>query len=137
MKSSLPVQQSVALPSTNSLYIEQLYIAHFNWLTAWLSRKITCKALAADFAQETFCRLLSKKTLEELKQPRAFLSTSALRIMIDAKRRKVIEQQYLTHYYYHHGEQATSLSEEALAIISESLLHIITMLDNLQGVKLS
>ncbi len=117
--------------SKNNQTISQLYDEHHGWLFSWLSRKVGCAEQAADFAQDTFCRLLMAKSLTELKKPRAFLTTTATRILVDASRRKQVERQYLEHYYYYHGEQACVINEENLAIITESLLHIIAMLDAL------
>jgi RNA polymerase sigma factor (sigma-70 family) len=113
---------------------EQLYVEHHRWLFSWLCKKVGCVEQAADFAQDTFCRLLTAKSLTELKQPRAFLTTTATRILVDACRRKQVEQQYLEHYYYYHGEQASVISEENLAIITESLLHIIALLSDLPAI---
>ena len=115
----------------NSQNVKNLYTEHHGWLFSWLCKKVGCVEQAADFAQDTFCRLLTAKSLTELKTPRAFLTTTATRILVDASRRKQVEQQYLEHFYYYHGEQANVISEENLAIITESLLHIITMLDDL------
>lgn len=126
--SSMPIGTKLC---QNNKELGQLYVAHHNWLFTWLSKKTGCTEQAADFAQDTFCRLLTNKSLAELKQPRAFLTTTAMRILIDASRRKQVEQQYLKHYYFYHGEQASIINEESLAIITESILHIIAMLDSL------
>lgn len=118
-------------PNQNNQDLAQLYVEHHSWLFSWLSKKVGCAEQAADFAQDTFCRLITAKSLSELKQPRAFLTTTATRLLVDASRRKQVEQQYLKHYYYYHGEQTQIINEENLAIITESLLHIIAMLNNL------
>ena len=44
--------------STAGQQLHQLYSAHHGWLTAWLRRRLGCSHNAADFAQDTFMRLL-------------------------------------------------------------------------------
>ena len=48
----------------------QLYLDHHGWLQGWLSRRMGCTQNAADLAQDTFVRLLSKeRDLTPLRDP--------------------------------------------------------------------
>lgn len=53
---------------------------HHRWLLQYVQRQLRNRADAEDTAAETFCQLLSARVdPESLEQPRAFLSTAALR----------------------------------------------------------
>ena len=112
--------------------ISDLYCEHHGWLFGWLSRKLGCAHNAADLAQDTFARILNaRESVASLREPRAFLSTTARRLIIDQVRRKHIENAYL---------QELALTAEALEgyqspehILStlEALEHIAFMLEGL------
>lgn len=112
--------------------ISDLYCEHHGWLFGWLRRKLGCAHNAADLAQDTFARILNaRESVATLREPRAFLSTTARRLIIDQVRRKHIENAYL---------QELALTAEALEgfqspehILStlEALEHIAFMLDGL------
>lgn len=76
--------------------ISTLYSEHHSWLFGWLRRKLGCAHNAADLAQDTFTRILNaRESVATLREPRAFLSTTARRLIIDQARRKKIENAYL------------------------------------------
>lgn len=76
--------------------ITELYCEHHGWLFGWLRRKLGCAQNAADLAQDTFTRILNaRESVATLREPRAFLSTTARRLIIDQVRRKKIETAYL------------------------------------------
>ncbi|MCH4871470.1 sigma-70 family RNA polymerase sigma factor [Pseudomonas sp. TMW22091] len=76
--------------------ISALYSEHHSWLFGWLRRKLGCAHNAADLAQDTFARILNaRESVATLREPRAFLSTTARRLIIDQSRRKKIENAYL------------------------------------------
>ncbi|MQT55787.1 sigma-70 family RNA polymerase sigma factor [Pseudomonas sp. FSL R10-0399] len=112
--------------------ISDLYCEHHGWLFGWLRRKLGCAHNAADLAQDTFARILNARdSVASLREPRAFLSTTARRLIIDQVRRKHIENAYL---------QELALTAEALEgfqspehILStlEALEHIAFMLEGL------
>lgn len=112
--------------------ISNLYCEHHDWLFGWLRRKLGCAHNAADLAQDTFARILNaRESVASLREPRAFLSTTARRLIIDQVRRKHIENAYL---------QELALTAEALEgfqspehILStlEALEHIAFMLEGL------
>ncbi len=76
--------------------ITELNCEHHGWLFGWLRRKLGCAHNAADLAQDTFTRILNaRESVATLREPRAFLSTTARRLIIDQVRRKKIETAYL------------------------------------------
>lgn len=75
--------------------ITQLYGEHHGWLVGWLRKKVGCPHHAADLAHDTFVRIIGARDLLCLNEPRAYLTTTARRLMIDQARRRQIEQVYL------------------------------------------
>jgi RNA polymerase sigma factor (sigma-70 family) len=78
-----------------------LYRDHHTWLFGWLRRRLGCSHHAADMAHDTFERLLASRDrlceprLSSLKEPRAYLTTMAKRLLIDRSRRETLERSYL------------------------------------------
>ena len=82
----LPLQQAV----------QALYAEHHGWLFGWLRKKLGCPHNAADLSHDTFVRILtSREALGALREPRAFLTTTARHLIIDHARRRQIEDAYL------------------------------------------
>lgn len=76
--------------------VHELYCDHHGWLFGWLRRKLGCPQNAADLAHDTFTRILaSRDALGAIREPRAFLTTTAQRLIIDGARRRRIEDAYL------------------------------------------
>src|ERR1700712_1881523 len=76
--------------------VQELYCDHHGWLFGWLRKKLGCPQNAADLAHDTFTRILaSRDALGAIREPRAYLSTTAQRLIIDGARRKRIEDAYL------------------------------------------
>ena len=79
-----------------SIGIQVLYADHHSWLLGWLRRRLGCPHGAADVAQDTFLRILaSRDALLAMREPRAFLTTTAQRLLIDRARRQTLERTYL------------------------------------------
>lgn len=105
--------------------ISDLYCEHHGWLFGWLRRKLGCAQNAADLTQDTFARILkARESVATLREPRAFLSTTARRLIIDQARRKQIENAYL---------QELALTTEALEGF-QSPEHILTTLEALEQI---
>ncbi len=110
---------------------QALYLQHHGWLVARLRRKLGCAWDAADLAQSTFVRVLtaSGQRLEELAEPRAYLTTVAQRLLANHLRRRQIERAYL--------EALASLPEpvvpapEVRLMVLETLCAIDRLLDGL------
>ena len=78
--------------SASNARLEALYLSHHAWLRGWLWRRLGCPERAADFAHETFFRVLTRPGTETLEQPRAFLTCIATHLLIDDSRRARIER---------------------------------------------
>lgn len=110
---------------------QALYTDNHSWLYAWLCKKTGCTYKAEDVAHNAFLRLFSHTNLEGIREPKAFLTTTASRLMIDEARRKHVELRYLETYAYFHGDEAVAPSAEELVVITETLTAIVHMLEGL------
>lgn len=77
--------------------LQTFYLQHHGWLVARLRRKIGCPWDAADLAQSTFLRIWTApgQPLEQVAEPRAYLTTIAQRLLSNHLRRRQIERAYL------------------------------------------
>ncbi|MBB3102195.1 sigma-70 family RNA polymerase sigma factor [Azomonas macrocytogenes] len=80
---------------SDSKHLSDLYREHRPWLHSWLYRRLGCSESAADLVQDTFLRLLAKRSVPELTQPRAYLTTIAHGLFVNLLRRRQLEQAYL------------------------------------------
>ena len=110
--------------------ITELYVDHHSWLHGWLRKKLGCSQRAADLAHDAFIRVLTLAEPQNLKEPRAFLTTTATRLMIDAGRRRKIERAYLDALALH-ADEASIPSPEAIHAALQVLEKIAQMLEGL------
>ncbi|SAI13402.1 heme uptake regulator [Bordetella ansorpii] len=76
--------------------VETLYADHHGWLQRWLRHKLGDAHHAADLAQDTFVRIMaSRDALLGIREPRAYLTSTAKWLLVDRARRHAIEQAYL------------------------------------------
>jgi len=110
--------------------IHTLYLDHHAWLVGWLRTRLRQGDNAADLAQDTFVNILGKpERLQDLRQPRAWLSTVARALMIDRARRQRVERAYLDAVA---GlPDAETPSPETQFILLETLTRIDALLDGL------
>ncbi|WP_313624275.1 sigma-70 family RNA polymerase sigma factor [Achromobacter sp.] len=83
---------------SSDIAVQRLYDAHHGWLFGWLRRRLGNSADAADLAQDTFAGLLGacrRRAMPDLREPRAYLTTIAKRLIVDLYRRLALEQAYL------------------------------------------
>lgn len=110
--------------------INQLYQDNHQWLQGWLRAKLNCSEQAADFAQDTFMRILcgnnSLNQLSDIRESKSYLVTIANRIMVDNFRRKALEKSYLD--ALRQQNQISEISAEQRLIILESLQQLDNML---------
>ena len=110
--------------------VQHLYRSHHSWLVGWLYRRVQSRCDAADLSQETFLRLLSGAVeVDEVREPRAYLSTIARRLMINLYRRRSLERAYLDALASVPLEEA--LSAEHHAAVLEALNVVDAMLSGL------
>jgi len=110
--------------------VEALYIDHHNWLYQWLRRRLGNSCDAADIAQDTFMRLLTRQQKDQVKEPRAYLSTIARGLVVDHWRRRELEQAWLETLAA--LPEAEMPSPENHALLLEALRQIDQMLDSLK-----
>ncbi|OPA89822.1 RNA polymerase subunit sigma [Pseudomonas fluorescens] len=72
-----------------------MYSEHHGWLHGWLRKKLGCSQHAADLAHDAFIRVLMLAEPQNIQEPRAFLATTAGRLLIDGARRRRIEKAYM------------------------------------------
>ncbi len=115
----------------SSLAIAGIYSSHHGWLLRWLRGKLPCADQAADLAHDTFVRLLTapQTALPSLREPRAYLTTVAQRLLIDHYRRLSLEQAWLE--VLAQQPQLLMQSPEERLIILQALQRIDAMLDGL------
>lgn len=110
----------------------ELYSHHHGWLFGWLRRKLGCSHNAADLAQDTFARILaSRELLGSMREPRAFLTTTARRLVIDRARRQQIEEAYLRELALTAESLAGHQSPEEILLTLEALEQIAFVLEEL------
>ncbi|KGD89861.1 RNA polymerase sigma factor [Achromobacter sp. RTa] len=110
--------------------VRVLYVDHHRWLVGWLRKKLGCGHDAADIAQDTFQRLLAAPDCaDQLREPRAYLSTLAHGLAVDQIRRRRLERAYLDELACLPEPQAPS--PESRAILIETLCRVDRMLDGL------
>ncbi len=70
--------------------VHTLYRDHHSWLQGWLRKKLGNAFDAADLAQDTFLRVLTARDKgrdADLREPRAYLTTVAGRVLLNHYRR--------------------------------------------------
>lgn len=110
--------------------IRALYVDHHAWLLDWFRKRLRHGDNAADLAHDTFLHILGKpERLQELRQPRAWLSTVAHGLLVDRVRRQRVERAWLEAIA--HLPEAQVPSPETQLILLESLARIDALLDSL------
>jgi RNA polymerase sigma-70 factor (ECF subfamily) len=109
--------------------VRTLYCEHHGWLHGWLRRRLGDAHQAADLAHDTFLRLLARDEPVQAREPRAFLTTVAQRVLFNHYRRQQLERAYLEALAQ--MPQAFSMSPEERALLLEALDEIDRRLDGL------
>lgn len=115
----------------NHAMVGHLYAEHYGWLLGWLWRRLGSSERAADFAQDAFCRLLSVPDISVVRQPRAFLTTTARRLIIDDARRHKVEAAWLDVCRQLNLAGAIAPPAESHLEVIETLTAIVHMLEGL------
>ncbi|MGY1489107.1 sigma-70 family RNA polymerase sigma factor [Methylobacillus pratensis] len=119
-------------PASPHASFGELYQAHHGWLVNLLRRKLSCNHQADDLAQDTFTRILSSRSeIAEIKEPRAFLTTVAKRLLANHYQRQTLEQAYLQALAVMPEPEA--VSPEQRLLILQTLHEIDEMLDGLSA----
>jgi RNA polymerase sigma-70 factor (ECF subfamily) len=116
-----------SVAGANSLH--SLYANHHGWLLDRLHRKLRNACDAADLTQDTFTRAFIAGGIENIREPRAWLTTIARNLLLAHYRRRSLERAYL--------DVLAALPEpiapapEHQALILEAVHEIDAMLDGL------
>jgi len=117
------------MPAPDHSALHLLYREHNGWLKSWLRARLGNASDAADLAQDTFVRLLASRDIEQIREPRTYLSAIARALMIDKFRRRALEQAYCEALALH--PEPMDISPEKRLLILETLVAIDSMLDGL------
>lgn len=110
--------------------VGQLFAGHHGWLLQRLHARLRNQADAQDLAAETFVRVLvGPAPAGGIREPRAFLSTIAKRLLFSFWRRRDLEQAYLDALALQ--PEALAPSPEERAVLLETLAHVANALDGL------
>jgi RNA polymerase sigma-70 factor (ECF subfamily) len=102
--------------------VSTLYTDHHGWLQGWLRKKLGDVHQAADLAQDTFMRLLARDEPVQAREPRAFLTTVAQRVLANHYRRQQLERAYLEALAQ--APQSFAISPEERALLLEARAEI-------------
>lgn len=120
MPNSLSVHQSLA---------HDFYLEHNKWLTGWLRKKMSCVFDASDIAQDAMIKVIYHQDITSIQEPRAYLTTTATRLIIDMVRKRNLEAAYVEALSYQQYEVAASPDHISEAV--EMLNQIAQMLEGL------
>lgn len=109
--------------------ITMLYSDHHGWLRGWLRRRLGDAHQAADLAHDTFMGLLARDEPVAAREPRAFLTTVAQRVLANHWRRQQLERAWLEALATQ--PEPFEVSPEDRAIVLETLVEVDRMLDGL------
>lgn len=116
--------------AAQQLQIHTLYSDHHRWLVVWLRRRLGCAHNAQDLAQDTFVRVLRRPdALDQLREPRAWLTTVAHGLVVDHVRRQQLERAYADAIAAFPEPELPS--PETRLLILEALARIDALLDGL------
>lgn len=121
---------AIAAQNTAAQQVQVLYSDHHGWLCGWLRRRLGNACDAADIAQDTFLRLLTRPQHLELDEPRAYLSTIARGLVVDHWRRRELELAWLETLAALPEPEAPS--PETRMIFLQALIEIDRLLDALK-----
>ncbi|MBK4989194.1 sigma-70 family RNA polymerase sigma factor [Pseudomonas sp. S36] len=117
------------MPGASSL--EDIYVSHHGWLQSWLRQRLKNAEDAADLAQDTFVRVMQRRQMYTVHEPRPYLRTIARGLVIDLWRHRDIERAWLETLAHLPEDQVPPPEVGLLAI--EALVAIDRLLDDLPG----
>lgn len=116
-------------PSLHQRLASDFYQAHHAWLNGWLRKKLSCVFDASDVAQDALIKVIYHQDLNNIQEPRAYLTTTATRLIIDLVRKRNLEAAYVDALRYQHEELAASPEHIREAV--DTLNQIVKMLEGL------
>ncbi|MGJ8620936.1 MAG: sigma-70 family RNA polymerase sigma factor [Methylophilaceae bacterium] len=113
----------------NQTIARDFYLEHNKWLNGWLRKKMSCVFDASDIAQDTMIKVIYHQELTNIEEPRAYLTTTATRLIIDLVRKRNLEAAYVEALSYQQSEVAAS--PDCISEAIETLNEIAKMLEGL------
>lgn len=113
----------------STLEFAALYCHHHGWLRAWLQRRLGDAQDAADLAHDTFTRVFAARSIGEIREPRAYLTTIARGILVNWFERQALERAYLDSLS--HLPPSHAPSPEQQHVILETLQQVDALLNSL------
>lgn len=128
----------VAAESGVRQQLHGLYRDHHSWLFNWLRRRLGCAHNAADVAHDTFERLLASRDALQgrslpINEPRAYLTTTAKRLLVDRARREQLERAYLAELETAAQSLPVYPSPEQLLVAAQALEHLCRVLEGVSA----
>lgn len=117
------------IQSLHQQLASDFYQAHHAWLNGWLRKKLSCVFDASDVAQDAMIKVIYHQDLSTIQEPRAYLTTTATRLIIDLVRKRNLEAAYVDALRYQQEELAASPEHIREAV--EMLNQIVKMLEGL------
>ncbi|WP_109126475.1 sigma-70 family RNA polymerase sigma factor [Dyella sp. C11] len=114
---------------TSHAIVHRFYGEHQPWLLHRLHSRVRHREDAEDLTAETFLQVMQQRDLADIREPRAFLTTLAKRILFHFWRRRDLEQAYLDALSLQPATQALSAEEHNDLV--ETLLRVDHALDGL------
>lgn len=109
--------------------VRRFYGDHQPWLLHRLHSRVRHREDAEDLTAETFLQVMAQTGLADIREPRAYLTTLAKRLLFHFWRRRDLERAYLDALSQRPVEQAISAEEHA--DLMETLLRVDRALDGL------
>lgn len=102
--------------------VDDIFRQHYAWLRGRLARRVSCSSEAEDIASEAFLQLTEDGGRSNIREPRAFLTTLAKRILIKLWQRQDLERAYVD--TLRHMPEAQALSPEEHSLLLEAICQI-------------
>lgn len=98
--------------------LTKMFSNDYAWLNMRLRRKLGCANTAEDIAAETFAQLAAQPAPEQIREPRALMTTISLRLVYDLWRRRDLERACLEALANRPEGEAPSTEEISVAVDS-------------------
>ncbi|MBF7686536.1 sigma-70 family RNA polymerase sigma factor [Acinetobacter sp. B10A] len=92
----------------------KIYEENYQWLNRWLLKSLKSNLHLDDLVQDTFLKLFISKKAHLIREPKAYLATTARRLFIDRTRHEIIERKYRDYLQEYADEYIDYSPEEIL-----------------------